>query len=109
MVEEENIKKPLFDIVQQQSASSEYYLTVKQDTFNIPAKGKDTLVISWETNYPEIKREISGFDWVKKIEEDTHSLTLKIRQNVSRQAKVAEVTLSADKDTVKAIIRQSEK
>ena len=71
-------------------------------TFEVPAKGKDSVVIVWKSDIPRVKTNIDNYEWIKGISEDATSITLRCEKNDVNTERIAtiELILGEKKDTV---------
>lgn len=79
------------------------------NTFDVPAKGKDSIVIVWNSNIPRIKTNIDNYKWIKEISEDAASITLSCEKNDVNTERIATVELILGEQKEIVTIKQAAK
>lgn len=79
-----------------------YQFNVMTNTFEVPAKGKDSVVIVWKSDIPRVRTNIDNYKWIKGISEDATSITLRCEKNDVNTERIAtiELILGEKRDTV---------
>ena len=79
-----------------------YQFNVMTNTFEVPAKGKDSVVIVWKSDIPRVRTNIDNYEWIKGISEDATSITLRCEKNDVNTERIAtiELILGEKKDSV---------
>lgn len=86
-----------------------YQFDVMTNTFEVPAKGKDSIVIVWNSNIPRIKTNIDNYKWIKEISEDAASITLSCEKNDVNTERIATVELILGEQKEIVTIKQAAK
>lgn len=82
---------------------SQYELEVFPEMIDVPATGKESVVITWRSNLPRMKTVVSDNDWIKGLSEDATSITFNVEENTTDKEReaIVEFVLGEQKKIVK--------
>lgn len=86
-----------------------YQFKVNTKTFEVPAKGKDSVVIAWKSNTPRIKTNIDSYEWINGISEDATSITISCDKNEGTAERIAKIELILGEKKEIVTIKQTAK
>lgn len=84
-----------------------YQFDVMTNTFEVPAQGKDSVVIVWKSDIPRIKTNIDDYEWIKGVSEDATSITLRCEKNDVNTERIATVELILGEQKEVVTIKQA--